>query len=483
MRPPDTGLGTGIGNGTVPPEMEHDPHEWPEWFIPVWDGLNDAFDHTRKLFQGPWGHDAIYPNRIGECVTILSARDLSLQQIEQLVPLFPHGFGCLPNSVDIVRQKWADQHGKQPGPDFGETLPFTMFADIKPSLEAGDFVEDLLTSGSLVVVYGEPGSGKTFWVLDLALHVANGRRYRDREVDQGAMIYLALEGGHGIRNRIAATRAALEMTDDTPLILVQCPVDLCTSDADVPKVIATIKTVAHRTGMPVRGVVVDTLSRALGGGNENGPEDMGALVRNSDIIRDKTGALTLYIHHCGKDAARGARGHSLLKGATDTEIEVTGANGDHLANVTRQRDLPTAGEFNFKLKQIVLGTNRRGKPVTSCIVEHTEAPEGALGSARGKGKPKGPTGDAGIALEVLANTIVKEGQPLPGTDGFPSAAGMRGTTELAWRREFYRRCSDDKSQDAKRQAFHRGMGALRDAKLIAVCDGMVWLPKPESGLT
>jgi hypothetical protein len=62
----------------------------------------------------------------------------------------------------------------------------------------------LLTGPSLVVIYGEPGSGKTFWVLDLCLHVADGRQWCDRAVEQGAVIYLAPEGGAGIR--IAAAR-------------------------------------------------------------------------------------------------------------------------------------------------------------------------------------------------------------------------------------------------------------------------------------
>jgi RecA-family ATPase len=58
-------------------------------------------------------------------------------------------------------------------------------------------------------------------------------------------------------------------------------------------------------------VVIDTLSRALAGGNENAPDDMGALVINTDKVRQLTGAALIYIHHSGKDAALGARGHSL----------------------------------------------------------------------------------------------------------------------------------------------------------------------------
>jgi hypothetical protein len=351
------------------------------------------------------------------------------------------------------------------GPDFGETLPFTLFSDIDAVLDANDFVEDLLIVSSFVVVYGEPGSGKTFWVLDLTLHVAAGGRWRDREVDQGAVIWLALEGGPGVRNRIAAARDKLGMPSETPLILVQCPVDLCTTDADVWRVIATIKTVEHRAGMPVRLVVVDTLARALAGGNENGPEDMGALVRHSDIIRDQTGACILYIHHCGKDAAKGARGHSSLKAATDTEIEVTcGEKGQHVTRVTRQRDLPSAGRFGFTLKQVELGTNKRGKPVTSCIVEHIEVPVVAA-------RDSDLTDNEKIAMRCLNQAMKADGIMATVFDGGVAGLVVR---EADWRGWFYRDGKPGENQETKQKAFKRVVTSLLAKGCIGARDDFVW---------
>ena len=68
-------------------------------------------------------------------------------------------------------------------------------------------------------------------------------------------------------------------------------------------------------------IVVDTLSRALVGGNENGPEDMTAYIANSDVLREHGQCSVLSVHHSGK-ATDLARGHSSLRAATDTEIEV-----------------------------------------------------------------------------------------------------------------------------------------------------------------
>jgi RecA-family ATPase len=83
-----------------------------------------------------------------------------------------------------------------------------------------------------------------------------------------------------------------------------------------------IAEVARQTDKRVVLVVIDTLARAMAGGNENASEDMGAFVRNVDRVRSATSAHTMIVHHSGKNKAAGARGHSSLRAATDTEIEI-----------------------------------------------------------------------------------------------------------------------------------------------------------------
>jgi hypothetical protein len=104
---------------------------------------------------------------------------------------------------------------------------------------------------------------------------------------------------------------------------------------------------------------------------------MGALVDNSDILRQRTNAHICWIHHTGKDLAKGARGHSSLRAATDTEIEVSHepASGARIIKVTKQRDLATGGtELAGKLVPVDLGVNGWGKPVTACVVEGADVP-------------------------------------------------------------------------------------------------------------
>lgn len=267
------------------------------------------------------------------------------------------------------------------------TLPFVWFDDARPNLDANDFVEGLLTSGSMSVVYGPSNCGKTFFVIDLALHVAWGKEWRGKEVDQGAIVYLSLEGAQGIQNRMRA----FKMHHDCgalPFVAMPRPVNLLNEKADVDAVIQLVKFIASETGLPVRMVIVDTLSRAMAGGNENSSEDMTALIGNCDRVRDATGAHVCIVHHSGKDEAKGARGHSSLRAATDTEIEIKRDPEltRSVVKVVKQRDLEADDPLAFTLQSINLGTNRRGKPVTSCVV--LEAEETMIVGRGGKLSPK-----------------------------------------------------------------------------------------------
>ena len=67
-------------------------------------------------------------------------------------------------------------------------------------------VKGILLQGTCSMAYGDSGTGKSFFALDLALHVALGRTWFGREVTQAIAIYIAAEAGASIRRRIVAFR-------------------------------------------------------------------------------------------------------------------------------------------------------------------------------------------------------------------------------------------------------------------------------------
>jgi hypothetical protein len=238
-----------------------------------------------------------------------------------------------------------------------------------------DLVQDFLPSAALVLFFGVPKGGKTFFAVDLSLHVATGRPWRGRAVKRGAVLYLALEGTAGIRNRLIAwlTHHDVDATDVAFAILPGTR-DLL-SDDGADEVIEAAKQVAERTGLDVQLIVIDTVARALGGGDENG-SDMGKFVRAVDRIREETGATVLGIHHPVKNGTGGERGHGSLRGALDVRIEIArGKDNVSTATVIEARDIAAGGVYGFELEVVELGADSDGRPITSCVAVATEVVE------------------------------------------------------------------------------------------------------------
>lgn len=247
-----------------------------------------------------------------------------------------------------------------------------------------ELVEGVLTAGAGTILYGDSNSGKTFLAIDMACAVARGVPWMERQTEPGLVVYVASESPASVRGRLQAYQRHYGVKVPN-FAIVQAPVNLWSGDEDTEALIAAVRRVEQQTGQRAVLVIGDTLARMTAGANENSGEDMGLVVGRFDLIRLKTGAHFLLIHHSGKDAAKGARGHSSLRAAVDTEIEVTATDEGRCAEVTKQRDLATKGDrIGFQLETIALGETKWGKPATTCIVLPAAAPTKAK-----KAKPMG----------------------------------------------------------------------------------------------
>lgn len=289
------------------------------------------------------------------------------------------------------------------------------FDDLQPALGGTYLVKGMLDVGTMSVVYGPSNSGKTFWTIDLAYHIAIAAPWRGRRVNRTSVLYLAAEGGNGVINRVVALKQEHGVCD-VPLAVKRAGLDLLHDQADLQHIVDLSAEVKARLPDAPHLIVIDTLSRVMAGGDENSAADMTALIRNVDAIRAITGAHILIVHHTGKDAARGARGHSSLRAATDTEIEIANEDGARAAIVTKQRDHQGGETFAFDLKSITLGQDADGDDVTSCVVVVTDAEEytAAKKAAKGRGK------NQQIIMETF-DQMVGEGlaQGNPGGVGMP----------------------------------------------------------------
>lgn len=258
-------------------------------------------------------------------------------------------------------------------------------------------VKGLIPQAPLVVLYGESGAGKTFAVLDLVMSVVRGTAWRNHKVVQSRVVYIAAEGAGGLRNRIQAYCEfhGLDMGQLDLGVIADAPNLLLAPDAR--DLILSIRA-AGGAGL----VVVDTFAQVTPGANENAGEDVGRALAHCREIHRHTGATVLLVHHSGKDASRGARGWSGLRAAADAELEVTRDNDDRTIRLSKSKDGEDGLLFGFRLNVVSIGEDEDGDPVTSCVVEATEAVQSA-----GKGKKQGDV--QRLVMRVLSDLLALSG--------------------------------------------------------------------------
>ena len=250
-------------------------------------------------------------------------------------------------------------------------FPLAYSGDVRDVVRVDQLVHGLLVQGTTSVVYGDSNVGKSFWAIDLAYCVATGRPWNGSKVKQKGVVYVSMEGGQTTKNRMLAYKKAHPFQGEAHFALIPAAVNLFDSEDDIATLVATIQDAASHMGVEVGLIVVDTLARAMAGGNENTSEDMGLLIRNIDALAALTEAHVMLVHHTGKDKTRGARGSSALRAATDTEIQLEKIEGTNITTVTvtKQRDLEGGQSYNFKLMVTEVGNDTDGDPITSCYVE------------------------------------------------------------------------------------------------------------------
>lgn len=258
-------------------------------------------------------------------------------------------------------------------------------------------IKGLFPARGLAVVYGGPGSGKTFFMLDAAGAIVRSHAFYKRRTRGGLVFYIAGEGSLGLRVRAYMQEHGLTDADMDSMRVLESGVNLLDPDADVNDLICSMQDASE--GEPVRMIVIDTLARSMPGGNENAAEDMGAVVANAAKLAGAFDCLLVFVHHSGKDETKGSRGHSSLKGAADCEISIARSGDVRTVKVEKLRD-GNDGEIvlTYKLKTIDLGQDpdpdaEPGEHINSCVVEQIET--------RNDGRPVQLRGEIAGAIVTL----------------------------------------------------------------------------------
>lgn len=335
------------------------------------------------------------------------------------------------------------------------------------AIEVGDEpewrIQDILPHSGLVVILGEPGTGKSFLASSLALHIAEGRSWAGKAVEAGSVVYVTPEGVRGFRKRLVAYRETFQPKSDIPFHLITDAADLGHAPGDA---LILVDRILEQIGK-VAVVIVDTLARSMGGADESSTADMSVLVDNCGRIASELGCVVVLVHHVGKDPARGARGSSVLKASADTELFVEGTDGTRTATITKQKDGEVGLIMKFDLEKVEIASGP--KTTSSCVVKIVD--EWSHGTRTKAAKVTGP---AKLAFDALQLAIVEAGEQ-------PPITSRQNRTTMAVRSELWRRycetsqISEADTPDAKRKAFKRAADRLQVLGKIGVWNEWVWI--------
>lgn len=251
-------------------------------------------------------------------------------------------------------------------------------------------IKAVLPESGIAALYGPPASGKSFLVLDMLAAVAAGCNWFGYRSNAAPVVYIGLEGEAGIAQRIQAWQQANGTLPDSFRAILS-GLDI-RRDSDRAALVAAIRDAGMGGGV----IVVDTLNQAAPGMDENDSAAMGLAIAGVKHLQRELGGLVLLVHHSGKDASKGLRGHSSLLAALDASIEVSRDGDNREWRIGKAKDGVDGAGHPFVLETVLLGVDDDLTEITSCIIKPTTFASGK------SGRPKPPTGgNQKIALDVL----------------------------------------------------------------------------------
>lgn len=245
-------------------------------------------------------------------------------------------------------------------------------------------VKGIIPQASVGTVFGQSGTFKSFLVLDLLAHIANGQPWFGHRVTAAPAVYVPFEGQGGIPRRVAAWRIARMHSGcsdaDTNMRYITDRMNL-RQQADRDKLVQTLTECGWAGGV----LCIDTLAQAGAGIDENSSEGMGEMIAIFQELQHRLGGTVLVVHHEGKTASAGMRGWSGLRGALDFAIKCWRDDewdkSDAQFVLDKVKDGEDGRAFNFSMLRVHIGMDEEGDEISSLTVippqEREQAPDDA----------------------------------------------------------------------------------------------------------
>jgi hypothetical protein len=319
----------------------------------------------------------------------------------------------------------------------------------------------------------KPGTAKSVLVGDIGCHVAAGIDWHGRKVKQGLVVFFAAERKPLTERRIAAWRKKHGVTK-IPFVVVGGKLDLTTGLVDATALAATITELEAKSGFKCVLIILDTVTRTFGPGDQHQSRDMSKYIQSVDTLTRATGAHVAAIQHSPWSDDRG-KGAIDLDGAVDVSFVVnvrgTGLGKKFTLACTGANDGEDGPVTSFRLESVVLGTDPGGKITTAPVVVQADA-------AIDDGRHLRSHSDK--ALQSLEQAIEEPGQRVPDKSaGFPDGAMI--VPPDTWRDRYHADCRAREpkvADDTLSKRYRRAVRELVEGGQVGRTGEWNWIVQP-----
>lgn len=397
----------------------------------------------------------VYPFSVGDRVshdTYENGTIIELASKDSITVEFDGGRrGCFKNAIGWLKPTDAPKRTRPAAANDNnppERFAVDWFGDIEEDQPKEEIVRGVFGVDEFTMISGKPGSGKSVITTDLACHIASGMDWHGRPVKQGMVAYIAAERRGLTKRRMMAFRKH-HGVGNIPLALIGGRLDLTSTLADANAIAAQIQKLSEECGHPCVWIVIDTLTRTFGPGDQNASKDMTRFVQACDTIRETvTGSHLTVIHHTGWAGDRG-KGAIDLDGAVDASFLVKKEGGAYVLECDGTNDGEEGPVAHFKMQGVQVGTDAEtGEPTMAPVVIPHD------GKTAGDRLVANISGHKAKALDVLRG-LSDDGSVVP---------------QGLWRSAFYSEYPDVEVNTLKSR-FNRAKVSLGDDELIIEEDG------------
>jgi len=254
-------------------------------------------------------------------------------------------------------------------------------------------IDKIAEKETVVSIYAEPKTGKSFVGISMMLSIATGTEWYGYETEESGVLYFCGEGEKSIFKRILAWEDHFETPLQGKKFRVSNRPARILDDEDYEDVLAKAH-IAKKEFGSLGLIVIDTLQRNFGSGDENSTSDMNLFIQRIDRLKFETGACIMLIHHTGhagskSNGIRRGRGSSVLPASVDSEFFIERKDEDNTNGVlgveekvmyvkmsqTLNKEDMNMPSINFRMDTVKrLGKNGDKKSAVLVKVEDNEMP-------------------------------------------------------------------------------------------------------------